>query len=160
MSRTGERPAAPSGFTLIEVIVVLAVLGLITMLILPMMSGTQSKAEIQASARELAAGLRTTRNLAMMHGHAEAFVVDTGTGVFRAGAATAPHRVAGGVHLLLVTTTQDQIDDKVGTIRFFADGSSSGGGVRLAKGKNQDIVLVDWLTGRVSIGGDVNGAAR
>src|SRR5256885_4997047 len=112
MSPTGKPTRIEDGFTLIEVIVVIAVLGLITMMILPMMTGTQSRAEIQAAARELAAGLRSTRNLAMTHGRAEAFVVDTASGAFRAGSTAATRRVSSGVRLLLVTTTDEQLDDK------------------------------------------------
>jgi general secretion pathway protein H len=158
VSRTGKASAAQHGFTLIEVVVVLGVLALITALVLPMMSGTQSKADIQSSARDLAAGLRLTRNLAMTHGHTEAFVVDTTSGAFRAGSLAAPRRVSSGVSLVLVTATQELIDEHTGSIRFFADGSSTGGGIRLAKGNNRNQVLVDWLTGRVSIGDGVNAA--
>ena len=147
-----------SGFTLIEVVVVLGVLALVTALVLPMMTGTQAKADIQSSARDLAAALRVTRNLAMTHGRAEALVVDTASGAFRAGASAAPRRVAGGVKLALLTATQELIDEHTGAIRFFADGSSSGGGIRLSKGNLRDQVLVDWLTGRVSIGDGVNAA--
>ena len=129
----------------------LGVLALVTAMVLPMMTGAQSKADIRASAHDLAAALRTTRNLAMTKGRTEAFVVDTANGAFRAGSAAASHQVARGVSLVLITTTQEQIDEHTGSIRFFADGSSTGGGIRLVKGKNRDQVLVDWLTGRVSI---------
>jgi len=159
MSRTGSI-ASQRGFTLIEMLVVLGVLALVTAMILPMMTGTQSKADVDAAARELVAALRSTRNLAMMHGHSEAFLLDTGSGTFRAGKDGAPQRVSGNVRLALVTATQEQISDKAGGIRFFADGSSTGGGVKLAKGKVHDQVLVDWLTGRVSRGDGTHAAAR
>jgi general secretion pathway protein H len=158
MSRTGNTSTAPHGFTLIEVVVVLGVLALVTALVLPMMSGTQSKADIQSSARDLAAALRVTRNLAMTRGRTEALVIDTASGAFRAGSSAVPHRVAKGVNVVLVTATQEEIAEHTGSIRFFADGSSTGGGIRLSKGNNRDQVLVDWLTGRVSIGDGVNAA--
>lgn len=134
----------------------LGVLALVTAMVLPMMTGAQSKADIRASAHDLAAALRTTRNLAMTQGRTEAFLVDTASGAFRAGRGDAPHRVARGVRLVLITATQEQIDEHTGSIRFFADGSSTGGGIRLSNGKNRDQVLVDWLTGRVSIGDGVH----
>ena len=134
----------------------LGVLALVTAMVLPMMTGAQSKADIRASAHDLAAALRTTRNLAMTQGRTEAFLVDTTSGAFRAGAADAPHRIARGVGLVLITATQERIDEHTGSIRFFADGSSTGGGIRLSKGNNRDQVLVDWLTGRVSIGDGVH----
>jgi general secretion pathway protein H len=96
----------------------------------------------------------------MMRGHSEAFLVDTSSGSFRAGTGTAPRRIPGGVQVLLITATQEQVDEKIGGIRFFADGSSTGGGVRLVKGNNRDQVLVDWLTGRVSMGDGVHDAVR
>jgi len=159
MSRTGER-ASERGFTLIEVMVTLVLLALITAMIIPLMTGSQGKADVQSAAREIAAALRTTRNLAMMRGHSEAFLIDTESGNFRAGSATAPRRIPGGVQLALITATEERIDDRAGGIRFFPDGSSTGGGVRLVKGNSRDQVLVDWLTGRVSIGDGIHVATR
>ena len=151
MSRTGDR-RGEAGFTLIELLVVIGLLALITVMVVPMMTGSQAKADVQAAARELAAALRSTRNLAMMRGHTEALVVDTQSGAYRAGAGATPQRVARGVQLLLITASEEQIDEKSGGIRFFADGSSTGGGIRLVKGNSRDQVLVDWLTGRVFMG--------
>ncbi len=37
------------------------------------------------------------------------------------------------------------------TIRFFPDGSSTGGRITLAKDRQQYHVSVDWLTGRISV---------
>jgi general secretion pathway protein H len=159
MSRTGEMASPQRGFTLIEVVVVLAILALVTALALPLMTGAESKADMQVAAREIAAGLRTTRNLAMMHGHAEAFSIDTASGAFRAGATSRARRVPGGVRLILVTTTDERINESAGSIRFFPDGSSTGGGVRLSKGNSRSEVLVDWLTGLVSVGAGADAAA-
>ncbi len=156
MSRTGKVSRAQRGFTLIEVVVVLGVLALVTALVLPMLSGTQARADVQSSARILAAALRSTRNLAMTHGHTEAFTVDTTTGAYHAGSSAAARQITSGVSLALVTVTQEVVDEHTGSIRFFSDGSSTGGGIRLTKGKNRYQVLVDWLTGRVAIGDSVD----
>ena len=160
MSRTGDIASAQRGFTLIEVLVVLGVLALLASLIAPMMSGAQGKADTYAAARDVAAALRTTRNLAMMRGHAETFVIDTGGGAFRAGSNAPVRRLPNGVQLVLVTATSEQVSETVGGIRFFADGSSTGGGVRLSKGTSRGEVLVDWLTGHVSIGDVARAPAR
>jgi general secretion pathway protein H len=130
---------------------VLAILAVITAMALPLLSGAEAKADTRAAAHEIAAGLRLTRNLAMMRGRDEAFSVDTASGAFRAGPG-ALQRVPHGVHLVLITATRERIDASSGSIRFFADGSSTGGGVGVSKGESRDAVLVDWLTGRISIG--------
>jgi len=158
VSRTGNSSAAQRGFTLIEVLVVIGVLALVTALVLPLLSGTQAKADVAASARDLAAALRTTRSAAMTHGRSEALIVDTANGAFRVGSSAEPRHVARGVSLVLVTATQERIDQQTGDIRFFADGSSTGGGIRLVKGNVRDQVLVDWLTGRVSISDGIHAA--
>ncbi len=160
MSPTDPETISERGFTLLEILVVLAIAGLITALALPVMSGSQAKADTRAAAREIAAGLRLTRELAMTGGATEAFRIDTAQGIYRAGSAKPSRRVPKGVQLLLVTTVGDRINETEGGIRFFSDGTSSGGGVELAKGGAAETVRVDWLTGRVSIDGSDDAAAR
>jgi general secretion pathway protein H len=146
------------GFTLIEMLVVLAVLGLVAIVTLPTIAGHRPGAETRAAARELAVALRNARSAAMLHARTEAFVIDTASGAFRPGVSAPIQRLPRGVSLTVVTTTDDRLDATSGAIRFFADGSSSGGGVRVTNGDRRSIVLVDWLTGRVSIDGDEHAA--
>jgi general secretion pathway protein H len=152
MSRTGSGSAAQRGFTLIEVIVALGILALITASALPLLFGAGAKADARVAAREIAAGLRMTRNLAMLRGHAEAFLIDSASGAFRAGSTAAPRRIPGDVRLILFTTIGERRNATAGSIRFFPDGSSTGGGVRLRAGNSRAEVLVDWLTGHLTIG--------
>ena len=51
----------------------------------------------------------------------------------------------------LYTAQSEIVDDKHGAIRFYPDGSSTGGRVTLASGERKFLVDVDWLTGRVTI---------
>jgi general secretion pathway protein H len=64
------------------------------------------------------------------------------------------------VGLTLVTASQERIDAAAGNIRFFADGSSSGGGIGLHAGARDAVLLVDWLPGRVSIVEGADAARR
>lgn len=138
------------GFTLIEILVVIAIMGLIAAFALPRFSSAQAKADMSSTARQLAAGLRSTRSLAMTHGRPEAFSLDIAHNLYRAGAG-ASRPVAKNVGLVLVTASQERVDAAAGSIRFFADGSSTGGGIGLRTGSRSTLILVDWLTGRVSI---------
>ena len=135
------------GFTLVELLVVLGILALVLALVPPLLSSGRTAAELSATARAIAAALRETRGLAIGRGRTEAFLVDTGTGTF--GGATL-HRAPAGIGLSLFTTSDDAVDATRGFIRFFPDGSSTGGGVRLVQGDRRSDVLVDWLSGRVS----------
>ena len=160
MSRTGRFRARQSGFTLIEVVVVLAILALVTALAVPYLARGNASLTTTAAAREIAAALRTTRSLAMLHGRSAAFTLDTARGVYRADVSGAPHRLPKGLRLALVTTTAERTDATVGNIRFYADGSSDGGGVLLGDDNKLTEVLVDWLTGSVTIETEAHHAAR
>jgi general secretion pathway protein H len=141
---------AEGGFTLIEMLVVIAIIALIGAFVLPQFSGAQAKADMSSAARRLAAGLRSTRSLAMAHGRSEAFTVDVAHGLYRAGTGAA-QAIDKHVGVTLITASQEKIDAAAGNIRFYADGSSTGGGIGLRAGTRSALVLVDWLTGRVSI---------
>ncbi|HEY3919301.1 MAG TPA: GspH/FimT family pseudopilin [Stellaceae bacterium] len=160
LDRPHRRRDGAQGFTLIEMLVVLTVAALIVALVLPRLTGTQEKAALRAASHEIAAALRSTRSLAMTRGHPEAFSVDTASGAFRAGPTEVSGRLPRGIRLALVTVAVDRDNASEGRIQFFADGSSTGGGVELAAGKESSEVLVDWLTGRVSITEGLHAAAR
>ena len=139
------------GFTLIELAVTLAIAALIMAIALPMLSGLSARAQFKAAAHEIAAALRATRSRAIASGRSAALVLDVRQSAYQIDATGAPHRLPKGVHLVLLTITEERHDDNTGAIRFFPDGSSTGGSVRLIEdGKRYD-VLVDWLTGRVSL---------
>ena len=136
-----------AGFTLIEMLVVLAILALVMAVIPPLLAGGQARAELDTAGHELAAALRETRSLAIREGRRESFVIDA-AGRFRAG--DGPMRpLAPGLGLALATA--DGGARPSGAIGFFADGSSTGGKLVLLRGERRSYVTVDWLTGRVAL---------
>ena len=68
---------------------------------------------------------------------------------------TAPGRSAeelpGKMELRLVTAAEEQTSQTTGRIRFYPDGSSTGGKVRLISGEREWQVQVGWLTGEVRL---------
>ncbi|HUN46510.1 MAG TPA: GspH/FimT family pseudopilin [Stellaceae bacterium] len=144
--------ARERGFTLIELVVVLAILALATALVTPLLSRGRDRAEFDATVREVAAALRETRSLAMTRDRSEALLVDVAHGVLRWGGRPADHRVPRSIRLALLTTAGERLDEESGDIRFFPDGSSTGGHVTLMQGERRRDVFVDWLSGRISVG--------
>lgn len=163
-SPSDTRARRGGGFTLIEMLMVIGIIALIAAILAPQalhfLGQAQAKAEMQTSTREIAAALRKTRSLAITRGHTEAFVLDLAHGAFRAGAESAVTRLPAGLHFVLFTTSDQAEGDAFGSIKFFPDGSSTGGGVRLSGAGIQSNVLVDWLTGRVSVDAAVIHALR
>jgi general secretion pathway protein H len=148
------------GFTLIELLVVLSVAALMLALIVPRLTGAEARFGLRSASRELDAALRATRTLAMTSGHTSEVIIDVANSSFQQRASSAPVRLPRGIQVTLTTTTSDRLDSNRGRIRFFPEGTSTGGGVELSAGSDRATVLVDWLTGRVSIDEPSNANAR
>jgi len=140
-----------SGFTLIEMLVVLTLIGLLVAVVIPIFGNGVSTTELKSDARAIAAGLRQARGQAIAQ-RGEAFLVlDLGAHTFRVPPDPRVHKLAQQLELKLFTAQSDLVNDNVGAIRFFADGGSNGGRITLAAGERKFDVDVDWLTGRVAI---------
>ena len=148
----GPRPAKRgAGFTLIEIILVL-VIGVAAYLVLlgiPL-RGTSS-AELKAAARTVASGLRQAQTLAMATRRDTALTIDLDSREFTVGGDDTVRQLPKDLDLKLYTAQSEVTSEKRGAIRFYPDGSSTGGRVTLAAGERKYLVDVDWLTGRVSI---------
>jgi len=155
MSRAGDtarrgRPAAP-GFTLIELLVVLTVIALIATLATPMIQRAVPGVEIRTAAEGLRAELRLARSAAISGNRETWLSIDVETGAYRRNGVARARVVAPAIRLTLLTARREQIDEVRGRIRFFPDGTSTGGAVRLRRDAHVYEVAVDWFDGRVSI---------
>jgi general secretion pathway protein H len=134
-----------AGFTLIEVIVTLAILGLALALISGYKPPWSSGLGVRGTAAQLAGGLRLARSEAILRNQPIAFELDLAANRFRIG--------AGAVRQLppRLSIVGERRDRMTGDIRFNPDGSSTGGRITIADGTRAMSVGVDWLSGRVSV---------
>ncbi len=139
-----------SGFTLIEVIVVLAVLGLGLALFVGYKPPWSRGLGLRGSAAELASGLRLARSEAIAHNRPVTVELDLAAHRYRVGA-TPPRPLPQRLRIALLTVDGEQPNDTTGGIRFNPDGSSTGGRITLADGARTLAVGVEWVNGRVSI---------
>jgi len=109
-----------------------------------------ASARINAAAGELAAALRATRTQAIVHGEQRIFQVNTGNGTYR-GADQRDVRLPKGLELSVTSAAGDQSAGDVARIRFFPDGSSTGGRITLRSGQREWHVNVSWLTGAITL---------
>ncbi|HEX5960838.1 MAG TPA: GspH/FimT family pseudopilin [Rhodanobacteraceae bacterium] len=141
--------AQTRGFTLIEmlaVIVLIAIAATVTAVSLRGRSGGQ----LQATAQQVAAGLRDTRARAMATGKPQWFSIDLHARTFTAPGRD-PRRLPADA-AVRVTSAAEAGTGGVVRIGYFPDGSSSGGNIVLGEGQRSLRVDVDWLTGTVTVG--------
>lgn len=154
MSRAGnKRFAAGSsgGFTLLELLVVIAVLALIVGITTPVLDGALSGAKLKAAARELAAALRYTRGLAVTQNKETTVRVDVGERSYRISESQRRFQLPPAVELKVLGAESESPDDRIGGIRFFPDGSSTGGTISVAQDDRRYEIRVDWMLGRVTL---------
>lgn len=146
-----ETAGTRGGFTLIELLVVVALLGLLMAVVPPMVSRGFPTVEMRGSARQLAAGLRQVRSEAVLRGTDRALFVDLEKRRYQIGGDVQAHPLPGWLHIELITAQSEAVDSEHGAIRFYPDGSSTGGRVTLRDEDNGYVVDVDWLTGRIDV---------
>jgi len=139
------------GVTLLELLIVLTLMGIIVAIVLPTFGGGVSTTALKSATREVAAGLRYARGQAIAQRTEALLVLDVDARTFTLPPDTQLHRLPERLELKLYTAQRDLVSDKVGAIRFFPDGGSTGGRITLAAGERKYDVDVDWLTGRVTI---------
>jgi general secretion pathway protein H len=140
-----------AGFTLIELLVVLTIMALVFMIAVPRIGFVSAKTEIRSGARQLAAVLREARSRAILSNQDVLFSLDVERRAFSISGDKGSRALSKNVDLLLYTAQQERVDKAAGHIRFFPDGTSTGGHVVLSGGNASYKVTVDWLTGGVEI---------
>jgi general secretion pathway protein H len=143
--------ARPNGFTLVELLVVLTVIGLIMALAPIAMYSAMPSLELRTTTRELAAALRSTRSAAIRDNREAALTLDVEAGWYRRDGRERQRKIDPEIQLKLLTATIEAEDDSVGRIRFFPDGTSTGGQITLARGEQTYYIVIDWLSGRVQV---------
>lgn len=125
-----SRSKAQAGFTLLEMLVTVAVMGLVLAMLAGVMRPHSHRLELQAAARDVACAMRLARGAALVSG---------------APVTLALPRLPPWLRVME--------QPSAGGIVFTPDGASSGGSVLLAGDGLSATIRADWLTGRVDIDG-------
>jgi general secretion pathway protein H len=147
----GHSAGDASGFTLIELLVVLTIMAMLLVVVLPVFSSKPKSVQLAAAAADVVTALRLTRSQAILQNRTTRFLVDPAAGTFAASIAGHIGRVPPGVALTLFTGADQVVSPSIGALTFYPDGSSSGGSVAMTAGGLRYTVLVNWLSGNVSM---------
>jgi general secretion pathway protein H len=142
---------AERGFTLLEMVCVLAIIALLAAVLLPVIPRNTSRSRLEAYALQTATLLKADRNAAMRRGADVATLVDAGTRTVRSGATPEIVRIPEDVRFdaLLPQTCNRRATQS--SISFFANGMSCGGTIALTRFDAGFEIRVNWLTGRIEL---------
>lgn len=146
---TGRR-VTDGGFTLMELLVVLGILGLVLALAVPSLGRSLPGVQLQTETSTVAGALREARALAIAGNRETRLVVDVVQRTLQLGSGNVV-RLNPQLGIALRTASSETPAAGTGGISFFPDGTSTGGRVTLFLGERQRDVVVDWLTGKVSV---------
>lgn len=132
-----------------ELLVVLAVMALCVSLAPALLGPSRDKVAARSAARTIAADLRAARGQAVAEDRDVVLTVDVAALTVVDGSGET-QRLPPALTLKF-TGPQALIDGQKGSIRFFSDGSSTGGSIAVATAGENHLVAVHWLTGRVSL---------
>ena len=107
-------------------------------------------ARVRAASTDVAAALRYTRVQAIVRAQPQVLTVDVQARIYQEPGHDA-RALPPGMQIAITSARIEQRDGHVGAIRFFPDGSSTGGRVTLRRGNREWHVNVAWLTGAVSV---------
>jgi general secretion pathway protein H len=152
-NRSGAR--RNRGVSLLELVVVISLIAIASAMAAGLMASGLPGQQLRGASRELAAQLRFARAQAIVTGQAQRFELDATTREWRG-----PKRRQGAlpkkIEVIALGARDEQAEAGVAVYRFFPDGSSTGGNIRLRRGTAQWRLDIDWLTGAVTVrrGGD------
>lgn len=145
--RAGRRQG---GMSLLEMLLVIALIAGIGVLTVGMMNGGMAGMQLRSASKEIASQLRYTRSQAIATGRSQKFTIDPTAHTW-----TAPNGRSGDIPkgLGIVFTGAREIQPRrgEGAIMFFSDGASTGGRVKLSAKQAAWNVDVAWLTGEVKL---------
>jgi general secretion pathway protein H len=139
------------GYVLLEIVCVLAIIGLLAAVILPAIPRATSRARLEGYAVATAAVLKSDRVAALRRRVRVATVVDAEARSIRSGAGGRIVQLPNDVRLDALLATRCYDRQTGSTIEFFPSGTSCGGVITLSHLSVGYEIRVNWLTGGVDV---------
>ena len=157
MTRQSDRPPRggystrrEGGFTLLELLLVLIILAMAYSIASPVVANLGA-GDLKSSARTIAVALKRARNDAISTRQEVPLTFNLEERTLTLASEPKPIKLPPKLDLQLYTVEKELTSEKVAAVRFYPDGSSTGGRVTIGRDDRKFEVDIDWLTGRVHI---------
>ncbi len=145
----GQLGRSAAGFSLMEMLVVLAITGLMIGIAAPALRDVTGRRALERSAAEIAAYLRDARAEAVLSGSDAVISLDLERRRVSASWPKPELEISREMTVKVTSAREELVSAGVPSFRFFADGSATGGAILLRSTDLESRIAVDWLTGRV-----------
>jgi general secretion pathway protein H len=139
------------GFSLIEMTLVLFIMIIGLGIVIPNISSGFGSTQLKGVARDFASALRYARGQALISHQQTLVTIDLDNKTYQVSNRKKIFQIPDEIKLKLLTAQSELNGDGVGSIRFFPDGSSTGGRITLESNEIQWLVDINWLTGHIQI---------
>ena len=142
---------AAGGFTLIELITVLLVAVLATTAVgSRFFSGNPSQI-LRSTAQNMVSALRSAQTEAIARQQPVSVIFDTDSKVYAVSDSNQVYSLNEAIAISLVVAEDEFTSGKQGKIVFFADGSSTGGRIKLELNRLIQQIDINWITGHIKM---------
>lgn len=139
-----------AGFTLVEMLAVLVIVALTAGAISMLYRSPSSDAQLKTASLMAASRLRDIRSGAMISGTDRLAVIDVVRKSIEFSNGISPLTFPRSIDLDVMSADSERVSPSAAGIRFFPNGSSTGGTINLRSRDKAYEIRVNWLTGRVS----------
>lgn len=147
---SGSEPRSATGYTLTELLVVLLILSIALGGSVMFSLGRAGKASLPRLSSQVASLIGSASTRSVLTQREVLVVIDPVTNeisTIAEDSISVPERFS----IEIITAKSELLGERRAAIRFFPEGGSTGGSIRLSDAGNAVSIEVDWLTSRVSI---------
>lgn len=147
---SGSEPRSATGYTLTELLVVLVILSIALGGSVMFSLGRAGKASLPRLSSQVASLIGSASTRSVLTQREVLVVIDPVTNeisTIAEDSISVPERFS----IEIITAKSELLGERRAAIRFFPEGGSTGGSIRLSDAGNAVSIEVDWLTSRVSI---------
>ncbi len=151
MLRCSHSTSVDGGFTLFEMLLVLAILALIAFFSLPLLYRPADRLDMRATAYDMVNQLRAARSAAIRSNQPRAMTVDIDTRRYWVSGVTKRKQIADSISVVFVTLQKERVSSSQARLQFHPDGSATGGAIILSQNAQRAVVRIDWMTGHAEL---------
>lgn len=141
-----------AAFTLLEMLMVIAIIALAAAVAMPALTRPSDGVRLQSTARDIMNAVRLTRAMAIARNAEVALTIDVDKRTFASAAIRTQTFAPDITAEVTFAALLQRASERSGSFRFFPDGSSTGGDVRLRLNNREATICVNWLTGDSQLG--------